>query len=121
MLCVGAAAVRLRLLFAHPLKIKGLCVGIGDVTAQEFAQGIEVHFASQLSIIPLHLCEARRCNGIERIEIDLAAFERLNCYFLRFMFALLMVLTNIVLPLASSLHLQNTRFHYFRLKMFFSV
>ena len=27
-----------------------------------------------------------------------------------------MVLTNIVLPLASSLHLQNTRFHYFRLK-----
>jgi len=78
---VGAAAVRLRLLFAHPLKTKGLCVGIGDVTAQEFAQGIEVHFASQLSIIPLHLCEARRSNGIERIEIDLAAFERLNCYF----------------------------------------
>ena len=35
------------------------------------------------------------------------------------MFALLMVLTNIVLPLASSLHLQNTRFHYFRLKMLF--
>lgn len=35
-----------------------------------FAQGIEVHLAGQLSIIPLHLCEARRSNGIERIEID---------------------------------------------------
>gem|GEM_PF-6455708 len=45
-----------------------------------FAQGIEVHLAGQLSIIPLNLCEARRSNGIERIEIDLAAFERGSIY-----------------------------------------
>ena len=51
----------------------------GDGIAQEFAQGIEVHLAGQLSI-PLHLCEARRSNDIERIEIDLATFERGSIY-----------------------------------------